>query len=85
MIRDFMKDKIKFIKGNGEVVGIIEAMVQMDIIYITKPIPVEEGDCFEWKNLLGVDERLRVENVSTPTNRSGEFSHIEIKYHKEKV
>lgn len=77
-----MNDKVKFVKKNGEIIEDISASVQKNKVFLDKCIKVEEGDTIEWTNLLGVKERLLVEYVHIVKDRSGDFHHIEINYHK---
>lgn len=77
-----MNENIKLIKRDGKIINNIKANIQRDKIYIDEPIKVEEGDIFEWINLLGIKEQLFVECVESLKDRSHDFHHIEISYHK---
>jgi len=79
----FRKQKIKLFKKTGEKIDDIMAIVQDRKIFTDQKISIEIGDFFIYKNPLGVDEKLVIDNVYIPTDRGGNFHHIEIDYHKD--
>jgi len=82
-MKTFMKQKIKLFKKTGEKIDDIMASIQDRRIFTDQKISIEIGDFFIYRNPLGIDEKLVIDDVYMPTDRGGNFHHIEIAYHKD--
>lgn len=82
MLDNFMKQKLKLIRKNGQVIEDVHASVQ-EVIYINDvKLPVEEGDIFEYKLPSGFKQRVLVTKV-TLYSMNSPLDHYEIEYVKE--